>query len=159
MHTLEPILAEHPFFKGFQASHLHLLTECASNVRFDEGAFIFREGQEANNFYLIRHGRVALELAPAGKRPIILQTRTAGDILGWSWLIPPYHWPCDARAVELVRALSLDGACLRKKCEADHDLGYELLRRFAHIMEQELTATRLQLLDVYGTPSPGAKHA
>jgi hypothetical protein len=73
-----------------------------------------------------------------------------GEILGWSWLIPPYNWHFDARAVELTRAIALDGKCLRNKCEQDHDLGYELLKRFAHIMEQRLQATRLQLLDVYG---------
>jgi CRP-like cAMP-binding protein len=74
----------------------------------------------------------------------------AGEVLGWSWLIPPYHWKFDARAIEQTRALALDGKCLRTKCEEDHDLGYELLKRFAQIMEERLQATRLQLLDVYG---------
>jgi CRP-like cAMP-binding protein len=157
--TLEPFLAEHPFFKGLRADHLHLLVGCASNTRFDEGQFLYREGQEANNFYLIRHGRVALEIAVAPKPPIVLRTLGAGDILGWSWLIPPHHWNMDARAVELTRAIALDGACLRKKCQDDVTLGYELLKRFSQVMEQELQAARLQLIDVYGPPAVSGKGA
>jgi CRP-like cAMP-binding protein len=150
METLEPILAQHPFFHDLDARHLALLVGCASNVRFAEGQFLFRTGEEANQFFLVRHGRVALEIVVPGRPALTVQTVGAGDILGWSWLIPPYHWLFDARAVEQTRAVSLDGRCLRTKCEADHDLGYELLKRFAHIMEQRLQATRLQLLDVYG---------
>ncbi|HLX62968.1 MAG TPA: cyclic nucleotide-binding domain-containing protein [Planctomycetota bacterium] len=154
IHSLEPMLAEHPFFKGFNDKHVALLTGCAANVAFDAGEFVFREGKEANHFYVIRHGRVALEAAAPAQKPLILQTRQAGDILGWSWLIHPYHWMFDARATEHTRAVALDGKCLRRKCEEDHELGYEMLKRFAYIMEQELDATRLQLLDVYGAPSP-----
>jgi CRP/FNR family cyclic AMP-dependent transcriptional regulator len=150
METLERILGAHPFFDGLEPTYLTLLVGCATNVRFDDGRFVFRAGEEANHFYLLRAGTVALEIAPPGRTPLIVETLAAGDILGWSWLIPPYHWMFDARAVGLTRAIALDGKCLRTKCEADHDLGYELLKRFAHIMEQRLQATRLQLLDVYG---------
>jgi hypothetical protein len=82
----------------------------------------------------------------------VLQTLSAHDIVGVSWLIPPYRWAYDARAIELTRAIALDGACLRQKCEADHDLGYELMKRFVPILVQRLQASRLQMLDVYGTP-------
>lgn len=150
METLEPILAEHPFFKGLGKPYLQLIVGCATNVRFNAGQSIIHEGEEANHFYLIRHGKVALEISTPKSAPITIQTIGEGEILGWSWLIPPYHWLFDAKAVELTRAIALDGKCLRKKCEEDHDLGYELLKRFAHIMEQRLQATRLQLLDVYG---------
>ena len=150
METLERILAEHPFFQGLAARHLELLVGCASNVRFPPGEFLFRAGEEANRFFLVREGRVALEIVPPGSSPHTVQTVGAGDVLGWSWLIPPYHWKFDARAVEQTRALALDGQCLRHKCEEDHDLGYELLKRFAQVMEERLQATRLQLLDVYG---------
>ncbi|HXF06185.1 MAG TPA: cyclic nucleotide-binding domain-containing protein [Blastocatellia bacterium] len=153
METLERILAEHPFFAGLDARHIQLIVGCAANVRFDAGQFIFREGEEANEFYVIRHGKVALEIFVPGRGPVTIQTLGEGEILGWSWLIPPYHWHFNARAVELTRAIALDGRCLRVKCEDDHDLGYELLKRFAHIVEQRLQATRLQLLDVYGVHS------
>jgi CRP-like cAMP-binding protein len=153
METLEPILAEHPFLKDLDRRHLELIVGCASNVRFDPGQYIFREGEEANQFYVLRHGKVALEIVAPERGPIIVETLGEGEILGWSWLVPPYNWHFDARALELSRAIALDGKCLRTKCEEDHDLGYELLKRFAHIMEQRLQATRLQLLDVYGNHS------
>jgi CRP-like cAMP-binding protein len=151
METLEGILSAHPFFHDLPPRHLGLLVGCASNVRFEPGQFLFRTGEEANQFFLIRHGRVALEITAPGRRPLTLQTLGEGEILGWTWLIPPYHWMFDAQAIEQTRAVALDGRCLRGKCEADHDLGYELLKRFAHVMEQRLVAARLQLLDVYGT--------
>lgn len=152
MTTLEPILAAHPFFAGLDPGYLQLAVGCASNVRFDAGAYLFRAGEEANQFYLLRRGRVALEMPTATGKALTVQTLDDDDILGWSWLIPPYHWHFDARALEPVRAVALDGRCLREKCEADHDLGYALLKRFAATIGQRLDATRLQLLDLYGMP-------
>jgi len=149
METLERILAEHSFFEGLETEYLKLLVGCASNVRFQAGAYLFREGEEASHFYLIRQGRVAVEIYAPQRPPIVVQTLEGGDILGWSWLIPPYHWRFDARVVEPSRAIALDGKCLRSKCEENHDLGYVLLKRFAHIVDQRLEATRIQLLDVY----------
>ena len=128
---------------------MNLLVGCASNVRFDAGQFILREGEEANQFYLIRQGQVALEVYAPHRGSITIQTLGAGEILGWSWLVPPYHWRLDARAIELTRALALDGKCLREKCEKDHDLGYEMLKRFSQVMVDHLTSARLQLLNVY----------
>ena len=149
METLERTLAKHPFFEGLEPEYLRLLTGCASNVRFEAGVYILREGEEANQFYLLRQGRVALEIfAPQGP-PIIIETLEKEDVLGWSWLVDPYHWRFNARAVELTRAISLDAKCLRAKCEEDHNLGYQLLKRFVQIVDQRLQATRLQLLDVY----------
>ncbi|MCG8604327.1 cyclic nucleotide-binding domain-containing protein [bacterium] len=149
MESLEKILAEHPFMDGLDRIHLQLITGCASNARFEADEFIFKEGQEANQFYIIRHGQVALQIFDPNRGPLTIQTIGEGEILGWSWLIPPYHWHFDAHAVSLTRAIALDGKCLRTKCEDDHDLGFELLKRFAHIMEQRLKATQLQLLDLY----------
>jgi CRP-like cAMP-binding protein len=147
METLEPLLAEHPFCRGL---HLQVIVGCASNVRFNAGQLLFRQGEEASTFYLLRHGRVAIELHAPERGVITVQTLEPGEVVGWSWLVPPYQWRFDARAIELTRAIALDGKCLREKCEADHDLGYELLKRFAQIVSQRLEATRLQLLDMYG---------
>lgn len=149
METLERIIAEHPFFSGLDTQCTSLLVGCASNVRFDAGVYIFNEGQEANEFFLIRHGRVALEIFAPQRKPTVVETLGEGEILGWSWLLPPYQWRFHARAVEQTRAIALDGRCLRMKCEQNHDLGYEVLKRFAKIIERRLEATRLQLLDVY----------
>jgi len=148
--TLERVLLEHPLLKGCQRQYIQLLVECASNVRFNAGEMIFRQGEEANLLYLIRQGKVALEIPNSAHSPIIVQTLGEGDVLGWSWAITPYRWHFDARAVEVTRAIALDGKCLRDKCEVDHDLGYEVMRRVTHVMERRLQATRLQLLDVYG---------
>ncbi|MDH3603851.1 MAG: cyclic nucleotide-binding domain-containing protein [Candidatus Tectomicrobia bacterium] len=150
METLEPILAQHPFFQDIEPDDRQLMAGCASNVRFAAGADIFREGGVADQFYLIRHGRVALQVFIPGQGRITVETIEAGEVLGWSWLFPPHRWHFDAQALELTRAIAFDGACLRAKCDEDHDLGYMLMQRFAHVMVQRLQATRLQLLDVYG---------
>ncbi len=149
METLEPILAKHPFFEELDARYLQLMVGCASNVRFDAGEFIFKEGSDADQFYLIREGKVAVDL-PAGRHaPVTIEALTAGDVLGWSWLVPPYRWRFNAHAVEPTRAIAMDGKCLRKKAEEDHDLGYELLRRVVQITAGRLHSTRLQLLEIY----------
>lgn len=153
METLEPILAAHPFFENIDQRYLDLIVGCASNVRFDQGKLLFRQGQEANEFYLIRHGKVALEIFSPQRGPIIIQTLGEGDIIGWSWLVPPWYWRFDARALDLTRAIALDGACLRRKCEEDNRLGYELLKRFSLIIAERLEATRMQILDLYGDHS------
>ena len=149
MQTLEPLLAEHPFFQGLDPRYIEILSGCASNAKFDGGEYIFHEDEEADRFFLIRHGKVALEIyVPSG--PHTIATLGEGEVLGWSWLVSPYRWRFDARAVELVRATVLDGKCLRSKCDDDPALGYELMKRFVHIVEQRLQATRYQLLDMYG---------
>ncbi len=149
MESLKAYLDEHRFLKGLRPEHIDLLVDCASNVRFAAGEFIFREGKEAENFFFIRHGKVALEIYSPGQGPINVQTVGEGDVLGWSWLIPPYNWNFDARVLELTRAIQLDARCFRTKCEQDHTLGYEILKRFSHLFMQRLNATRLQLLDLY----------
>jgi len=147
--TLERILGGHAFFEGLPDRHLAVILGCTSNVRFEAGERLCREGHEASTFFLIREGHVALEVpAPPGE-PIRIQTLGAGDVLGWSWLIPPHRWRFDAHALERTRAFALDGACLRRKCEEDRDFGYELLKRFSRVVAERLHATRLQLLDVY----------
>ena len=150
MKTLESVLIKHPFFENLEDSYLNLMTGCAKNIKFDAGQFIYRQDEEANQFYIIRQGKVALEICPPGKTPVTVQTVNEGEILGWAWLVPPYRWRFDARATELTRAIALDGKCLRKKCEEDKNLGYELLKRLLPAIGRSMEATRLQLLDIYG---------
>jgi CRP-like cAMP-binding protein len=104
-------------------------------------------------FYAVRSGAVGLELASPTQSPLVIETLHEGDVLGWSWLFPPYRVRYDARAIGEVHAIAFDGACLRGKCDDDHDLGYELMRRFAQVITERLQATRIRLLDVYGAPA------
>ena len=147
---LERIVLEHPFFANLAEKHGHLVIGCAKNVRFEAGEYLLREGEPASEFYLLREGRVALEIHTPGGPGHVIQTVGPGEIVGVSWLLPPYRWTFDARALEPVRAISLDAECLRGKCSADHDLGYDMMMRFIPILVQRLQATRLQLLDIYG---------
>lgn len=149
--TLEGIVSEHPFFKGMEEEHIQLIVGCAKNVRFDEGEIVFHEGDPADQFYFIREGLVAVEMMIPQRGFRTLQTVGEGDVLGWSWLLPPHRWRFGARTLQPTRALAFDGKCLRAKCEEDHDLGYEMLKRFIDVISERLEATRLQLLDLYGT--------
>jgi CRP/FNR family transcriptional regulator, cyclic AMP receptor protein len=150
-HGLERILCAHPLFAGMGEEYCGLVGGCARNVRFDKGQYLFREGEPASEFYLIRQGRVALEIAAPGRAPLRFLTLNEGEIAGVSWLVPPYRWICDAQALELTRAVSIDARCLRDKAEANHDFGYEMLKRFSAVLVQQVHAAQLQILDVYGT--------
>ena len=149
MQTLEPILAEQPFLRDLGPGFLQLLVGCASNARYEAGQFLLREGEDANQFFIIRHGRVGIEIYTHDRGAITIETIGEGDVLGWSWLVPPYNWRFDARAIDLTRAIVLDAKCLRGKCEQDYHLGYEMMTRFLQVIERRLQATRLQLLDIY----------
>jgi CRP-like cAMP-binding protein len=137
------------FLSGMDPKHVEVITSCATSVRFPPDRLIISEGDEANTFFLITEGRVALEAFHLERGAIVIQTLGPGDVLGWSWLVPPYRWRLDARALEETHAFALDGRFLRARCEEDPELGFELLKRFAAVVEQRLSATRLQLLDVY----------
>jgi CRP-like cAMP-binding protein len=150
MHTLDEIVAESPVFAGLDPAQLELIAACAHNAAFGKGERLFREGDAADTFYLLRRGRIALTTHVPGRGDVTIETVEAGEVLGWSWLFPPYTWHFDARAVEDAGVVAFDGACLRGKCSADHALGFELLQRFAQVMIDRLQHTRRLLLDVYG---------
>ena len=144
---LGPILKEHAFFKDLPAKYFDFIVGCASNVVFKEDEVILKEGDSADKFYLVRSGQVAIYIERP--RHISVQTIREGEILGWSWLIPPYRYRFSARATEPTRAIALDGTCLRGKCEKNHELGYEVLKRIIPILTGRLEAARIQLMDIY----------
>ena len=152
MAGLEHVVSEHPFFAGLPSEYSQLVAGCARNHRFAAEQYLFREGEPANEFFLIRHGKVALEINAPGRAPLVIITLGEGEIVGASWLVPPYRWTFDARALEVTRAIGIDAACLRGKLENDHHLGYEMMKRFLPVFVKRLHATRLQVLDVYGKP-------
>jgi len=129
---------------------LKVLTECAMPSHFTPGEVIFREGDPANRFYLIQQGKVVLESPVKDSSPVTIGTIGPGDVLGWSWLFPPYYWHLDARAVEPTSAIFFYGTRLREECERNHDLGYTLMKRMAAIVIQRLQATRRRLINARG---------
>jgi CRP-like cAMP-binding protein len=153
LETVEDLLREVPAFQGLEPAALETIAGCGSNVHFGADDVIFREGDPADTFYVIRHGRAAIETFVPTSGPVTIETLDPGELLGWSWLFPPFRTQFDARALTDVRATAFDGACLRGKCDADPALGYALLLRFAHVFIERLQWTRLRLLDVYGYAS------
>jgi CRP-like cAMP-binding protein len=150
MRGLEELITDSPVFTGLAAEQLQLIAGCGRNEHVEAGTPLFREGEPADRFFLIRTGAVALEIASPAGGALVIETLHAGDVVGWSWLFPPYRWHFDGRATAPTSLIAFDGACLRGKCDADHELGYELMGRFAASLVERLQATRLQLLDVYG---------
>jgi CRP/FNR family transcriptional regulator, cyclic AMP receptor protein len=151
METIEPTLAAHPFFHGLDPKLLKDVAGCASRVNFEAGQFLCRAEEEARQFYLINHGQVAVEIFSARRGPVTIQTLGAGDVLGWLWFLKPYHWHFDARALQITRGISLDVQCLLYKFATNHELGYELMKRYAHSIAVQFRVTNLQLMDMYGT--------
>lgn len=149
MQTIPQFLAGHRFFAGLDDEAIALVTGCAVNAHVRPGEYLFREGEPADTFYVVRHGRVAIQMRqPTGG--VVVDTARDGDVVGWSWLVAPYRWTFDAVATEETSVVSIDGACLRGKCESDPALGYALLQRVVQVMSTRLHSARVRLLDLYG---------
>jgi CRP-like cAMP-binding protein len=153
MQDLSDMLAGVPFFEGLGPAELETIAGCGGNVHFATGDVLFREGDAADTFYVVRHGSVALETFVPARGPMMIETIESGEVIGWSWLFAPYRWHFDARALTPVRGTAFDGACLRGKCESDPALGFALMSRFAQVLIERLQWTRLRLLDLYGDGS------
>jgi CRP/FNR family transcriptional regulator, cyclic AMP receptor protein len=150
MQSIHDLLAAHDFFAGLDPAYVDLIAGCGVNEHYEPGVVILQEGEPADHFYVVRTGLVAIEIHVPQRGALVVETLGPGEVLGWSWLVPPWRWRFDARALEPTNAIALDGACLRGKCENDPKLGYELMKRFVNVIEERLQAARLQLLDVYG---------
>jgi CRP-like cAMP-binding protein len=153
MAMLDSLMSVLPFFRGMSPENLAQIAGCATNVRYQAGELLGRIGDPADHFWVIRQGRVALEIHIPGRRPMTISTQGPGDIVGFSWLVPPHELRFDIHVMEATRALRFDGVCLRGKCATDPLLGYELLTRFSRILVERLEASTLQLLDMYGDPA------
>jgi CRP/FNR family cyclic AMP-dependent transcriptional regulator len=144
--AVESVIAEHPFLRGLKPEHLRLLADSAMRMNYQAGEIIFREGDPANRFYLIERGSVSLEAHRKDEAPVVVQTIGLGDVLGWSWLFPPYYWHFDARATEPTTAIFFYGTRLREQCERDHDFGFEMMKRMTQVVIRRLQATRKEML-------------
>ena len=152
MKGLDAVLKQTPLFEDLKPEYLELLAGCASNVRFAAGETIYRHGDVADRFWLVRHGRVSLEIHVPQRGAVTVQTLKEGDVLGWAWIVPPYEHHLDARALVMTRAVAFDAGCMRGKCEEDPQLGYLMMQKLAQNIVQVLKASRLQLMDIYGGP-------
>ena len=141
-------VALHPFLAGMNPAHLTLLSDCAMSVHFEKGETILREGELANRFYLIESGKILLESGGGLGDPVIVETVGTGDLLGWSWMFPPYVWHFTARAAEPTTAIFFYGTTLREFCESDHSLGYELFKRMTPVMLQRLQQARRRMVSI-----------
>ncbi len=153
MKSMADILAAHPLFAGLDKEITDLLGGCATNAHFKPGSYLFKEGEAADVFYLLRGGDVALELRMPGRGRLTVETVHPGHLVGASWMLPPYRWRLDARAVGDVRATRVDAACLRNKCDADPAVGYQVMQRFLPVLAERLESTRIRLLDLYAPPA------
>ncbi len=144
--TLEQAVAAHPFLIGISEHHVRLLADSAMKTTFEAGKIIFAEGETANRFYLIETGKIALEARGDGNEQVTIEVIGAGDLLGSSWLFPPYVWYFSARAVEPTTAILFYGTVLREYCDADPSLGFELFKRIGEVMIKRLQSARTRLV-------------
>ena len=149
MKTFDQLMSDHPFFRDLKPEHATLLSGCASAARVEGGEFLFREGEVARAFYIVRHGSIAITSVTPQEGLVTIQTLGESEVLGWSWLLPPYRWHFGARALEPSVVVALDANCVRGKCDSDPEFGYQIMRRFAQVMASRLEATHIQLMNVY----------
>ena len=145
----ESVLRETPIFADLEPEHIVAIAGCATSMSFPANEKIYEEGQPADRFLIIQEGRVAIDMESVHRGVLTVHTVGPGEVLGWSWLFPPYEWHYDARAVKDTSAIALDADVLRAKIEEDPALGYALMKRFSSIMLTRLEATRMQLMDIY----------
>lgn len=151
MNTLEKSITNHPFTKGVNPHYLHLLTGCATFERHGPGFELFREGYQADRFYLIQSGQVVLQEFIPGRGEVTIETLAAGEILGWSWLFAPYRWAFTAVTIAPTEIISLAASTLRDEMEENHDFGYAIFCRVCQDMLEKLNGTRKRMAELLDT--------
>ena len=149
MRTLNELLEAHPVFHDFPKEFVEDLGECTWEMEFIPDQYVFWSGHDAKFFYILRSGSIALVAHTQDQGKVTIETLHNGDVLGWSWLYPPYKWHFDAKTIDPARVIVVDARCVLAKCEQNHELGYELMLRFSRIMLDRLMATRMRMLDIY----------
>lgn len=143
-------MADHRFFQPLEPEMRERLAECAEYVKYDKGARILTEGDPANSFFAIQGGRVAVGVHTPHRGLAIIETLQTGDVLGWSWLLPPYRWNFDAVALAPVRAIEFHAQCIRPYLDENPKAAYALVTGIAGVMEERLQSARMRLIDLYG---------
>jgi len=146
MEITAPVLAGQRFLHGMAAGQLDALAATASEVMFPAGHRIFADGGYVAKFWLLESGHVALDVQVPGESPAVIATAGIGEILGWSWLVPPYQWAFGAVCVTRVKAIEFSAPAVRDRCAADPALAYELTRRLFQVLAGRLQETRATLI-------------
>jgi CRP/FNR family transcriptional regulator, cyclic AMP receptor protein len=146
-------LAAHPFLYGMSDDHLAVLVDAASDVTFPAKHRLIEDGHSATRFWLIQSGHVTLDLHVPGQGPMSIETIGMGELLGWSWLFPPYKWAFGAVAASPVEAFEFDARAVRARCAADPVLGYEVTHRVARVLSKRLQSARGRLITVFIQPA------
>jgi CRP/FNR family transcriptional regulator, cyclic AMP receptor protein len=145
-------LSTRAFFSELDQDYMKFLADSATEMRIKKGDVLFQQGERADKFYLLRKGQVSVQV-PALMGPVLeIQTLGEGQMLGWSWLIPPYRWNFQARALEDSDLLEFDGSAILARCEKDPKFGFELFKRFAALMSERLDAARQKMMDAWNPP-------
>jgi CRP-like cAMP-binding protein len=150
--TMEELLHSHRLLSGLRPEDIDIITWCSRNRAFAPGEMLFREGQVADTLYLVHRGNVSVDVHQPGQGTVVIETIGTGAVVGWSWIVAPYRWTFDARAIDEVGVIAIDSVCLRTKAIADPAFGVALLSRVATEILDRLQSTRLRLLDLYGAP-------
>ena len=143
-------LLNHPFFAGLDPTLVHEMVAKAEERSYDVGEMLVREGRPAEEFFLVQEGKVALEVGSADREAITVETIGRGELLGWSWLVPPYRWRFDARATKPTQVIAINAAAARYALAAHPATAYQFLLKFLPVIAERLENTRVQLLDIHG---------
>ena len=146
-------LAAHPFLHGMSADHLGLLADAVRDVSFPAKYRLFEDGGNATRFWLIQAGHVSLDLHVPGEGPVVIESIGMGELLGLSWLFPPYKWAFGAVSATAVEAFEFDAPTVRELCAAYPELGYEFNQRVTRVLAKRLQATRIRLITRSGHPA------
>jgi len=149
----EATLAAHPFLHGMPRNHLAVLAQAGSDVTFPAGHRFFEDGGHATRFWLVQSGQVTVDVHVPGQGRVPIDTIGMGELIGWSWLFPPYIWAFGAVAASSVEAFEFDAQTVRASCTSDPALAYEVTRRVAEVLTKRLKSTRSRLISVSIQPA------
>jgi CRP/FNR family transcriptional regulator, cyclic AMP receptor protein len=149
------VLAAQPFLRGMPPAQLRALARLCEHVTVPAGRRLFDEGAAADRFWIIDAGQVTLDASVPGRGRVKIETLGRSDVVGLSWMQPPYQWRFGAVATQPSQAFAFDARAVRRACDADPVLGYELSQRFTAVVVRRLQATRARLIDAWAQPEAG----
>lgn len=150
--SIEEYLSTHKFFSGLDEKYIEFLADNARELTIKKGDVVFRQGKRADTFYLLREGQITVQVPALVGPGLEIQHLVNNQLLGWSWLIPPYRWNFMARAEQDSDLIEFDGKAILARCEEDAEFGYELFKRFASLMSMRLDAARQKMMDQWNPP-------